>query len=184
MTVWLSAASLPSPAYNFQKCVYQRVTAFNKRLGLGVGGLKLPMLITTNSCGRHPWYPLHKTLHLQISLINSEEILSMLHRWTWWLGHSTPSLITTSTQMKGTAWMVDGSWTPYFLLKKKKKKTFYNCVVQMGFLQWEIQIAFPRESQLWQSRVAQPKAHAGCFRVSVIHWTLTRTTGSLMCARM
>ena len=133
MTVWWSAASLPSPAYNFQKCDYQRVTAFNKRLGLGVGGLKLPMLITTNSCGRHPWYPLHKTRHLQINLINSEEILSMLHRWTWWLGHSTPSLITTSTQMKGTAWMVDGSWTPYFLLKKKTNTLFTTVLSKWDF---------------------------------------------------
>ena len=30
--------------------------------------------------------------------------------------------------------------------------TFYNCIVPMGFLQKEIQVAFPRESQLRQPR--------------------------------
>ena len=30
--------------------------------------------------------------------------------------------------------------------------TFYNCIVPMGFLAWEIQVAFPGESQLRQSR--------------------------------
>ena len=30
----------------------------------------------------------------------------------------------------------------------KKQKTFYNCIVQMGFLPWEIQVALPGESQL------------------------------------
>ena len=32
------------------------------------------------------------------------------------------------------------------------KNTFYNCIVPMGFLQWEIQVAFPWESQPRQSR--------------------------------
>ena len=45
----------------------------------------------------------------------------------------------------------------------------------MGFLPWVIQVAFPRESQL---------QHAGCFSVSMIHQTLTWTTGSLTCAQM
>ena len=54
----------------------------------------------------------------------------------------------------------------------------------MGFLPWEIWVAFSRESQLWQSHSTQPKVHAGCFSVSTIHWTLTWTTGSLTCAQM
>ena len=29
--------------------------------------------------------------------------------------------------------------------------TFYNCIVPMGFPPWEIWVAVPRESQLWQS---------------------------------
>ena len=54
----------------------------------------------------------------------------------------------------------------------------------MGFLPWEIRVAFPWESQLPQSCATQPTVHAGCFRVSIIHQTLTWTTGSLMCAQM
>ena len=61
---------------------------------------------------------------------------------------------------------------------------FYNCIVPMGFPPWEIWVAFPRESQLQQSRATQPTVHAGCFSVSVIHQTLTWTTGSLTCAQM
>ena len=60
-----------------------------------------------------------------------------------------------------------------------------NCsIVPLGFLQWEFWIAFPRESQLRQSRSTQPMVHAGCFSVSIIHRTLTWTTGSLTCAQV
>ena len=38
---------------------------------------------------------------------------------------------------------------------------FYNCIVPVGFLPWEIQIAFPGESQLWQSCPTQPTVNAG-----------------------
>ena len=54
----------------------------------------------------------------------------------------------------------------------------------MGFLPWEIQIAFPGERQLQQSRATQPTVRAGCFSASIIHQTLTWTTGSLTCAQM
>ena len=54
----------------------------------------------------------------------------------------------------------------------------------MEFLPWEIQVAFPGESQLRQSRAIQPTVRAGCLSVSIIHRTLTRTTGSLTCAQM
>ena len=56
--------------------------------------------------------------------------------------------------------------------------TFYNCIVPIGFLSCEIQVAFPGKSQLRQSRATQPKVHVGCFIVSIIHPTLTWTTGS------
>ena len=62
--------------------------------------------------------------------------------------------------------------------------TFYNCIVPVGFLPWEIRVAFPGESQLQQSRATQPTVHAGCFSVSISHRTLTWTTGSLTCAQM
>ena len=43
---------------------------------------------------------------------------------------------------------------------------------------------FPQQSKLRQSRATQPKVHAGCFSVPVIHRTLTWTTGSLTYAQM
>ena len=62
--------------------------------------------------------------------------------------------------------------------------TFNNCMVPIGFLLWEIRVAFPGESQLRQSRSTQPTVHAGCFSVSITHRTLTWTTGSLSSAQM
>ena len=62
--------------------------------------------------------------------------------------------------------------------------TFYNCIVPMEFLPWEIRVAFPEKSQLQQSRAIKPNVHAGCFSVSTIHRTLTWTMGYLTCARM
>ena len=61
---------------------------------------------------------------------------------------------------------------------------FLNCIVPMGFLPWEIRVAFPGESQLRQSRATQPTVHAGYFSVSIIHRTLTWTTGSVTCVQM
>ena len=63
-------------------------------------------------------------------------------------------------------------------------KTFYNCIVPKGFLPWEIRVAFPRESQLQQSHTTQPRVLAGCFSVSIVHQTLTWSTGSLTCTQM
>ena len=54
----------------------------------------------------------------------------------------------------------------------------------MGFLPWEIRAAFLGESQLRQSGATEPKVHAGCFSVSVIHRTLTSTMGSLTFGQM
>ena len=51
----------------------------------------------------------------------------------------------------------------------------------MGFFPWEDQVAFPEESH---AVTTQPTVHAGCFSVSIIHQTLTWTTGSLMFAQM
>ena len=59
--------------------------------------------------------------------------------------------------------------------------TIYSCVVPLGFLPWEIRVAFSDENQQRQSRATQPTVHTGCFSISIIHRTLTRTTGSLTC---
>ena len=62
--------------------------------------------------------------------------------------------------------------------KQTKKRllllfTFYNCIVPMGFLPWEIQVAFP-----WGKPAATVSGYpsmmnAGCFNVSIIHQSLT-----------
>ena len=65
----------------------------------------------------------------------------------------------------------------YFLI-------FPTVFVPMGLLPWEIQDAFPGESQLQESHTTQPTVHAECFSVSLNHHTLTWTRGSLTCAQM
>ena len=62
--------------------------------------------------------------------------------------------------------------------------TFYNSIDPVGFLPWEIRVAFPGESQLQLNRATQLTVHAWCFSVSMIHRSLTWTTGSLTCAQM
>ena len=59
-----------------------------------------------------------------------------------------------------------------------------NCNVRVAFIPWEIRVAVPGESQLQQSRATRPTVHDGCCSVSIIHRTLTWTTGSLTCAQM
>ena len=66
-------------------------------------------------------------------------------------------------------------------LTVKKNDT---CIVPLGFLPWENVVAFPGASQLRQSRATQPRVHAECCSVSLIHRILTWTTGSLTCAQM
>ena len=61
---------------------------------------------------------------------------------------------------------------------------FYKCIVSMGFLQWEIRVAFPGKSQLQQSRATQLRVHAERFGDSIIDRTLTWTTGSFTCPQM
>ena len=61
---------------------------------------------------------------------------------------------------------------------------FYKCIVPMGFLPWEIEVALPGKSQLWQSCATQPTVHGGCFSVSIMHWILTWTTWSLTWVQM
>ena len=72
----------------------------------------------------------------------------------------------------------------FFFFFNTLKKIIYNCIVPMGFLPWAIRVVFPGKSQLQQSHATQPTVHAGCFSVSIIHQTLTWTTGSLTCAQM
>ena len=54
----------------------------------------------------------------------------------------------------------------------------------MEFPPVEIRVVFPAKSQLRQSRATQLTVHAGCFSVSIVHRTLTCTTGALTCAQM
>ena len=73
------------------------------------------------------------------------------------------------------------SWKLFFTFLKI---TVYSCIVPVRLLPWKIRVAFPGEGQLRQSRATKPTVHAGCFSVSIIHQTLTKTTGSLTCAQM
>ena len=57
-------------------------------------------------------------------------------------------------------------------------------IVPLWFLKWKIRVTFPGESQLRQSRATHPTVHTGCFGISIIHRTLTWTTGSVTCAQM
>ena len=54
---------------------------------------------------------------------------------------------------------------------------------QWDFSHGKFGLLFPGENQPRQSRAAQPTVHAGCFSVSIIHRTLTWTTGSLSAHR-
>ena len=53
-----------------------------------------------------------------------------------------------------------------------KTENLYNCIAPIGFLPWEIRVAFPGESQLRQCRGTQPTMHAGCFSIFIIRRTL------------
>ena len=72
----------------------------------------------------------------------------------------------------------DRPWTVIYFLKLSAKWS----VLHEGAKE-QIQVAFPRESQLQQSCATQPMVHAGCFNVSIIHQTLTWTTEYLSCAQ-
>ena len=60
------------------------------------------------------------------------------------------------------------------------------CILHFPHDNCILRVAFRGESQLRQSRAIQPMVHAGCgcFSVFIIHRTLTRTTGSLTCAKI
>ena len=77
---------------------------------------------------------------------------------------------------------------PYNMLSKDEYRETINfcnnCIVPLGFLPLEIRVAFSEESQLRQIRATKAMVHTGCFSVSIIHRTLTRTTGSSTCAQL
>ena len=79
-------------------------------------------------------------------------------------------------------------WTRKAEIRRTEPLLFQNLLLQlycqMGFLPWEIRVAFLWESKLRQCRATQPTVHAGCFIVSIINRTLTWTTGSLTCTHM
>ena len=56
--------------------------------------------------------------------------------------------------------VIKRKWT---WLSLEELNFFYNCIVPVEFLSWEIRVAFPGESQLWQSCATQPTVHAWCF---------------------
>ena len=66
-----------------------------------------------------------------------------------------------------------------------KRFFFFTTVLShLDFSHGKFGFPFPGKSQLRRSRGIQPTVHAVCFRVSIIHRTLTWTTGPLTCAHM
>ena len=57
-------------------------------------------------------------------------------------------------------------------------------IVPLGLFHENFGLLSPEKSQQPHSRATMPTVHAWCFRVSIIHRTLTWTTGSLKCAKM
>ena len=141
----------------------------------------------TNEIGQGLWYVYkHSTMDSLRSTALSVRTLSFLCTWWWWnqsvsqsVNHSN-SQIKTHTSFTFTFSAVSSQWDFSYIYYFY----FFICIVSMGFLSWEIQAAFPGESQLQQSCITQPPVHAGCFSVSIIHRTLTWTTGPLTCVQM
>ena len=65
----------------------------------------------------------------------------------------------TSTSLSCTTWDLSLLLHPFFFF------FFFscNCIVPLGILPWEIQVAFPGESQLWLSHTTEPTLQARCF---------------------
>ena len=89
------------------------------------------------------------------------------HSTTWW---SDRKLVMKETEHR--AWNSQYSVEARVQTKKKLLFNFFNPIVPMEFLPWEIQVSFPGET-----RATQPKMHAGCCSFSIIHRTLTQTRG-------
>ena len=89
-------------------------------------------------------------------------------------------MISTLKKERKHRWGMNHQTFPPNSHKRGKSIT---CIVPLGVLPLEIEVAFPRESQLQQSHTTQPMVHAGCFNVFIIHRSLTWTTGSLMRAQ-
>ena len=94
------------------------------------------------------------------------------------ISHRAAAMLTVTTVTSATSTLLQHGHINYITF------TLYNCIVQMEFLPREIRVAFRGESQLRQSRATQPTMHAGCSGVSIIHRTLTWTTGSFTCSQM
>ena len=90
----------------------------------------------------------------------------------------------SQTQRRPGCWERKGSSGLLFKMLFFFFLFFYNCIVLIGLLPWEIRVSFPRESQLQQRHATQPMVHARCFSVSIIHQTLMWTTGYLTCAQV
>ena len=64
--------------------------------------------------------------------------------------------------MRNCVFCVCGNCIPFdqFFFVKWWVSFFFNCIIPLEFSPWEIQVTFPRESQLQQSRPTQPTVHA------------------------
>ena len=100
---------------------------------------------------------------INMQRVNCTEHLGDFNKWR--------ELIALNRHHTNDEWHENRPETPIVTLTQHVSKLYkvhklfffyYNCTVPMGFLPWEIWVAFPRESQLRQSCATQPKVHAGC----------------------
>ena len=91
-------------------------------------------------------------------------------RWGIKKKHISSVAQTTSAECVTTAGRRNLRWVGnprisknFFLI------SFYKCIVPLGFLPWDIRVAFPKESQLQQIRTTQLHVHAWCVSVSIIY---------------
>ena len=103
---------------------------------------------------------------ININCTDVKEVIQSIHvDASCWFRMSLPFL---QTALDSAIWFRINSLLVTF--------TFYNCIVPVRFLPWEIRDVFhhhptippPGKSQLRQSRAIQPTVRIGCFSVSII----------------
>ena len=123
------------------------------------------------------------SLEIRVPTMSSEENKNLWRLLQGRISSALTRFISASSSLSHTSFLYDRQFTLLFFFFFVNN-FFTTILSQMGFLPWEIRVAFLGESQLRDSGATQPTVHAGCFNVSIIHRTLTWTTGSLTCAQM
>ena len=78
----------------------------------------------------------------------------------------------------------DGGDNTFLKTLKKKKKLFTTVMSQRNFFHGKFRSLCPGKASYNRAALPNLPVHAGCFSISIIHRTLTLTTGFLTCAQM